>query len=254
MIKLHERGDIYKIANSVNDKLYFGQAYHYHSRGDGTYKRYGYEARFRLHKRQIDGEKPSCPHLASAMKLYGADKFTVTPILSCHIKDLNKYENMFIEMYDTINNGYNMIPGGQIRATDEIKAKMSLKAKERWKNEEWKEKVRENMIKARERDKELYLEIRNTEEFKEKISKDRTEFFSKQENRDNMSEKKKTLSKDLPPNIIYRRDKDKVTGYMVIISIKGKKYSKTFSSAELTMEEKLELAKKHLEELKNQFM
>lgn len=254
MINPYERGDIYKIANSVNDKLYFGQAYHYHSRGDGTYKRYGYEARFRLHKRQIDGEKPSCPHLANAMKLYGADKFTVIPVLSCHIKDLDKYENMFIEMYDTINNGYNMIPGGQIRATDEIKAKMSLKAKERWKNEEWKEKVRANMIKARERDRELYIAARNTDEFREETSKERIEFYSKQENRDNISEKKKTISKDLPSNICYRRDKDKNIGYMVMISIKGKKYSKTFSSAELTMENKLELAKNHLQQLKNQFM
>lgn len=93
-------GYIYKISNSINTKVYIGQ----------TTKTV--EARFRSHLKASTRTKNG-QHLYLAMNKYGKDNFWVEQIDTADSREeLNNKEKYWISYYNSINNGYNMMDGG----------------------------------------------------------------------------------------------------------------------------------------------
>lgn len=119
---------IYRITNLINGKVYIGQSKNIWSR---------YKDHF---ARKYDKDDKSYIH--HAILHYGRENFSFEIIKETY--DLNYWEAFLIQMhhsYDS-NYGYNLTTGGTFGArrtddfiyTDEIKAKMSEKAKQRWEN------------------------------------------------------------------------------------------------------------------------
>jgi group I intron endonuclease len=107
-------GVIYKISNSVNDKVYYGQT-----------KSTPPSHRWNRHKYSA---KKSCNvPIHCAMRLHGIDKFKFEIVCSCDTLDeLNKKE---IELISTSNsfcpNGYNIMKGGDnFERTEEHRKKI----------------------------------------------------------------------------------------------------------------------------------
>lgn len=109
-------GYIYKIYNTVNDKIYIGQT------------RRDINIRWHQHLLSINREQDKNTVLYRAMNKYGSDKFQVQLIneYSFESKDelietLNKEEIKYISEYNSVKpNGYNMQYGGK-SATESLK-------------------------------------------------------------------------------------------------------------------------------------
>ena len=105
---------VYKITNTINDKVYIGIT-------DNL------ERRWHDHKKDAKG-KLNRP-LYNAMNKYGIDQFTITPICSTLTReDLGTIEQDLIKEHNTMTpNGYNLTSGGE-RAwafSEETKQKIS---------------------------------------------------------------------------------------------------------------------------------
>lgn len=107
--------EIYRIGNLINNKFYIGQTI------------MGVKARFRGHKcLTADG----CIKLFNAMECYGRENFYIEAIVSA-VPGLNQIEidileNMLIDQYDAIKNGYNVRHGGSHgKLSEETKRKIS---------------------------------------------------------------------------------------------------------------------------------
>ena len=85
---------IYKATNSLNNKSYIGF--------DSNWP-----------KRKHASRKLNYKFNAAILK-YGREAFEWTVLYQSNDKDhtLNEMEQYFIDLYDTINNGYNLVPGG----------------------------------------------------------------------------------------------------------------------------------------------
>ncbi len=105
-------GLIYKITNKLNNKPYIGQTI--------DVKRRVIKYNALRCKRQIK--------LYNALVKYGVDNFLFDIIdHTSNQKLLDDLETMYIEKFDSINNGYNLQKGGHSgRHSDETKLKMSL--------------------------------------------------------------------------------------------------------------------------------
>lgn len=108
-------GVIYKISNSVNDKVYYGQT-----------TMNPPEKRWYFHKKAGTADK--CPSVIyRAMRLYGIDKFRFDVVHECETKEeLDSKEIELIKTYNTlVPNGYNLEEGGAIgKPCEESKLKM----------------------------------------------------------------------------------------------------------------------------------
>lgn len=93
------KGLIYKISNTVNDKIYIGQTIQPLSR------------RWQKH---ISDSKKKDTHLYRAMRLYGVDKFSIE-VIEGNIpqEELSDKEKYYISQYNSFNDGYNSTPGGE---------------------------------------------------------------------------------------------------------------------------------------------
>lgn len=107
-INLRDYCEIYCIT-SPSGKKYVGKALI--KRKDGRNR--GTSGRWTSHVWEANRYKhKGCWLLNNAIRKYGADKFKVEAILSCHINDVSDYEIMFIEKYNTLKpNGYNIALG-----------------------------------------------------------------------------------------------------------------------------------------------
>lgn len=86
---------IYKISNTVNNKIYIGQTIR------------PIEERFRRHINDAMNNILDT-HLARAIRLYGPDKFRIEIIDTAESQEeLTQKEHNYIIQYDTINSGYN---------------------------------------------------------------------------------------------------------------------------------------------------
>lgn len=110
---------IYLITNTVNNKVYVGQAQDLYIRT----------------KHHISDEKN--PLLNKAFKKYGIDKFTIEILEQCEIDKLNEREQYWMDYYEVIdkNKGYNICPvagstRGLKKSQEEIE-KMSERASQR---------------------------------------------------------------------------------------------------------------------------
>lgn len=89
-------GYIYVIKNTVNDKLYIGQT------------RRTITKRFKEH---IDFSKKDSvkTKIYVAMRELGIENFYVEQLITCEDTELNKYEQYYVEKYNSLNKGYNSI-------------------------------------------------------------------------------------------------------------------------------------------------
>ena len=88
---------IYKILNTVNNKVYIGSATNI-------------EKRWRDHKWHLNRNIHHNSHLQSSWNKYGAEAFEFTVLLECRIDDLLTNELKFILAHNSFNNeyGYNV--------------------------------------------------------------------------------------------------------------------------------------------------
>lgn len=92
--------NIYKIVNSINDKIYVGQTTR------------NIRERFYEHKKTSN----PCVFLKQAMQKYGKDKFSISLIETVSsIEEANERESYWISLYNSTNGnyGYNFCSGGQ---------------------------------------------------------------------------------------------------------------------------------------------
>ena len=109
-------GYIYKLTNLINGKVYIGQTTDLQSR----FRRY----RYVQCKQQIK--------IYLALKKYGHENFSFEVFdIATDYDTLNFLEECYISCFDSMNNGYNSLPGGTDRKiiTDETRIKMSLSKK-----------------------------------------------------------------------------------------------------------------------------
>lgn len=89
---------IYKITNSVNDKVYVGQTWRLLSK------------RFAAHK---SASSKYCIKLHNAFNKYGREKFSISLVTFCHSQEVaDQLEQHFIRSFDSVENGYNITYGG----------------------------------------------------------------------------------------------------------------------------------------------
>lgn len=108
-------GYIYKITNSINDKVYVGQTIR------------PIEKRFVQHINDSRKYKEkSNIKLYNAMNKYGTDKFEIELLEECDKEVLNEREIYWIDFLDSFKNGYNSTGGGKGRLRDDDESVMDL--------------------------------------------------------------------------------------------------------------------------------
>ena len=91
---------IYMIRNTINEKVYIGQAkdiYH----------------RWSTHRTELNADRHANIHLQGAWKLYKPESFEFSVLEECSEDELNEKEQYYIDLYDAYEHGYNMDRGGQ---------------------------------------------------------------------------------------------------------------------------------------------
>lgn len=139
---------IYKITNTVNGKIYVGQTVR------------NLEERKQQHIRVAKSGHKN--HLYNAMRKYGIENFKFEKICDVdNIEDLNILERYYIAKYNCIEDGYNMVDGGDnnIMFVDDVKKKHA----ERMRSKETRSKISQSM-------KQYRKENPFTEEHKRKLS------------------------------------------------------------------------------------
>lgn len=103
---------LYKIVNSINDKIYIGIT------SDPS-------RRLKQHK----SDSSNCTKLKRAMLKYGPDNFSMEIICIGSEQYIIELEEKAITLYDSMMNGYNTMPGsaksGNLTLPEEVKSKIS---------------------------------------------------------------------------------------------------------------------------------
>ena len=101
---------IYKASNKINGKVYIGQT------------RTSLELRKVKHLRLA--HNGGTTHFCQAIRKYGDDAFQFEIICRAYSKEeLNRLETFYIQQYDSIHSGYNMVDGGDSNVMDIISVK-----------------------------------------------------------------------------------------------------------------------------------
>lgn len=95
-----DKGNIYKITNIVNGKIYIGCTIH-------SLKRRFSEHLYRCEKTDINTK------LYNSIRKYGIESFKIELIEECDLNVIYETEKKYIELYDTFNNGLNSTFGGE---------------------------------------------------------------------------------------------------------------------------------------------
>ena len=130
---INKRMNVYKITNTVNDKVYIGI----------TSK--SLKERFSWHMR--DCRKGTRKKLYSAIRKYGEDKFSIELVEKAKADTIVEREEHYIDAYDSYKNGYNASPksGGIHKHTNKAKKLMSEKATGRKQSKETQKKKSKRM-------------------------------------------------------------------------------------------------------------
>lgn len=183
---------IYKIINSINDRIYVGIS----SKDIQT--------RFNWHIR--DCKKGAKKKLYSAMRELGVEKFSIELLEECNDKNIiREKEEYYIQLFDAYNNGYNASPksGGVRQHSLESKKKMSEVALGRFVSVETKYKQSKSMKQyweslSEERKYELaqkvkgrYKGLKRSDEFKKQCAERMTGSKRSIETKNKMSQSRK---------------------------------------------------------------
>lgn len=111
---------IYKIVNNVNNKVYIGQSINI-------------EARWKDHINALNRNDSNCTLLQRAWNKYKQVSFSFEILELCAEEQLDDIEIKYIELYDSINHGYNIEAGGNQNKhlSEDTKQKLRNAAKER---------------------------------------------------------------------------------------------------------------------------
>lgn len=133
-------GIIYKIENLVNGKVYIGQTIQdggfdarYSARGEGIERVYKSNLQHRNNKKNYN------TYLVRSIEKYGFNNFKVNKIFDVAFskEELDIKEDIWINYFDCIKNGYNNQGGGSNgKLSEESRIKMSNSAKKRFENKE----------------------------------------------------------------------------------------------------------------------
>ena len=130
-------GYIYKITTSCSEKVYIGQTIR------------TIEKRWQEHLNARNDENKKSLHLYLAMNKYGVETFSIEKIDEASSQEeLDEKEIYWISFYNSIENGYNMAPGGvgtNIFKSEKVKEKHSKKMKD----PKTKEKISKSMHELR---------------------------------------------------------------------------------------------------------
>ena len=102
--------EIYKIINTINQKIYIGQAVS-HIRKKTKFIPHGMEGRFRTHIYEALNNKTKygCRNLNNAIKKYGKENFTLQLLHNCNFEDANHIESEEIIKHNSLSpHGYNL--------------------------------------------------------------------------------------------------------------------------------------------------
>lgn len=91
---------IYCIKNNINGKMYIGQSI-------------VIEKRKQQHFAQLRHNNHDNTYLQNAFNKHGEDAFEFKIIKACKPRYLNRFEKLYIKIYDSYKNGYNLTEGGE---------------------------------------------------------------------------------------------------------------------------------------------
>ena len=121
--------EIYKITNTINQKVYIGQAVsHRLTTRRNYYNPHGMELRFRAHiSEAYSNRKNQSYYLNNAIRKYGTENFSLQLIKNCSLGEADKFESEEILKNNSLfPNGYNLTSGGRsFKPTEEFSKKLS---------------------------------------------------------------------------------------------------------------------------------
>jgi len=88
---------IYKIQNILNDKVYIGSSIHIMNR-------------WSRHRSDLEKNRSTSNKLQNSYNKNGKDNFKFSIIEECSIDDLLEREQLYIDLFDSYNKGYNSAP------------------------------------------------------------------------------------------------------------------------------------------------
>ena len=91
------KSGIYKITNLQTNKVYIGSAVNFIKR-------------FRCHVSTLKSKTHKNDKLQKSFDLHGEENFEFKILIECAIDDLIMYEQLIINHYDAVKNGYNICP------------------------------------------------------------------------------------------------------------------------------------------------
>jgi group I intron endonuclease len=214
-------GIIYLIKNKINNKIYIGQTIR------------TFEKRWKEH---CSGNE-NYSAISKAIKKYGIQNFETEILFECDNNELDEYEKISIEEYNSLcPNGYNIQTGGSLGKEHCIESKEKMRqSKLGVKNHNFgkprTDKCKQNISISKSGEKHHFYGKELTLEHKLKLSKSHKD--------DN-----------LPMYLIHLKERPEAyqaEGYLVSNHPKGK--NKYFTSKKLTLDEKYNLAISYLNNL-----
>ncbi len=235
-------GEIYKIVNIENNKIYIGKTKKY-------YKdlKFGFENRFKNHIASAfsKSKRNDCPKLYNAIRKYGKDKFKVELLCECSMDEIDNKEIKYISEYDSINDekGYNISLGGGGRSvvniSEETRQKISLKQSDTEMNIKpyYKNSIHIGYTIQRKQNGKAYRKYftksSNTLEENYELSQ---KWLNNIKNSILVNDKYNKKN-NLPQNICEIIKNDKIIGYKVFIMKNKIKYLKNFQSKNKPIDE-----------------
>ena len=244
-------GEIYKITNLINNKIYIGKTKKYYKS-----TQFGYLKRFNNHINSAfsNSKCNDCPILYNAIRKYGRDKFKIELICESSLDEIDSMEIKYIKKFNSIdkNIGYNIALGGGGRKTvnisEEIRKKISntqnskypMNIKPYFKND----KIMGYTVQRRENGKvfrKYFTNSKNTAEFNYNLAVNWLNSVKNNNINDN-NINKYNRTDNLPKNIYKLIEKNKTIGYKVNIMKNNIKYNRSFQSINISLNDLLKKA------------
>lgn len=146
---------VYKITNNINGKVYIGQSINIQNR-------------WKDHVNALNRKDSSCTLLQRAWNKYKQENFSFEILELCSEDELDSVESKYIEFYDTINNGYNIEPGGN--KNKHLSEETKLKIREAHLGMKASEETRKKMSESRMGEKNPMYGQTHSEAARKKIS------------------------------------------------------------------------------------